>query len=493
MASSSHKARLNSDILLIVFRDIKTETKQQKKKKSNKMSNHEEVELNSVLGNLLRNDRFHDIQLEGTDGVRTGANRAVLAARSDVFEKALFGDFAESNSEVIKLKYSGSVIAALVEYIHTDSASIFGEKCNVLSARSGVCIDTALPCITTLVSLAAAAAYYNLPGLCAKIADFLLEGFRQKISLACLVLSCCDQEGPSVPGKIKEAAFSHLRSNLMLLEKPDIPAIQLLSYNSVQEILEDWKIRDDEIYLFKLLQMWCGEDTGHPGEKTEGTSTGNEDRLEIARNLAEHIHLEFMSPSELSTIVTSSSLVPPARLALAYKEYSLYSEKCKEPCQKRCRYSESIWKKIRDGEVAESVTCSERYFMFMDSRVLLSVYSGGPIQWSFLLEHFNKGSAEFGLVNTRRLGVAGSFVGRFSEAGMPSSGTEQPRIVLDLESGSKITVIFDFDRETKLATLSAKVDEGEKHLMSSWKYGGGWTYRPAMILSKPSRIRYFKN
>ena len=458
------------------------------------MSNHkpESVELKSVLGNLLRNDRFHDIQLEGTDGVQTGANRAVLAARSDVFEKTLFGDFAESNSEVIKLKYSGSVITALVEYIHTDSASIFGKKCNVLLARSGVCIDTALPYITTLVSLAAAAAYYNLPGLCVKISNFLLEGFRHKTSLALLVLSCCDQEGPSVPEKIKEAAFSHLRSNLRLLEK-DIPAIQLLSYNSVQEILKDWKVRGDEIYLFKFLQLWCGEDTGHPGEKTEDTGTGNGDRLELARNLAEHIHLEFMSPTELSTTVTSSALVSPARLAFAYKEHALYSEKYEEPCTKRYRYSEPLWRGICDGEVAESVTNCARHFMFKDSSVALYKYSG-PIQWSFLLEHF--GSVEFGLVNPLKSRVAEIFLGGFSEAGMPSSGTEQPRILLDLKSGSKITVIFALDSKTKIATLSAKVDEGEKHLMSSWELGSVssfTTYCPAVILSKPSRIRYFKN
>ena len=61
----------------------------------------DEASLDCAIRNLLSNASLVDVNLRGTDGVTIPAHRLILAARSQVFESLLFGNFAEaSNSEV---------------------------------------------------------------------------------------------------------------------------------------------------------------------------------------------------------------------------------------------------------------------------------------------------------------------------------------------------------------------------------------------------------
>ena len=79
------------------------------------------------VNNLLNAEEISDISLipegENNDGVP--AVKAILAARSPVFRRMLYGEFRETQSNnqdnvEVKLDYSGRVLQLLVEFCFTD-------------------------------------------------------------------------------------------------------------------------------------------------------------------------------------------------------------------------------------------------------------------------------------------------------------------------------------------------------------------------------------
>jgi hypothetical protein len=73
---------------------------------------------------LLTKEELSDLTLKGKDGSTVRANRAMLAARSPVFHRMLYGQFSEAEQSVVELGYTGDVLKEIVEYIHTDTALI---------------------------------------------------------------------------------------------------------------------------------------------------------------------------------------------------------------------------------------------------------------------------------------------------------------------------------------------------------------------------------
>ena len=81
----------------------------------------EDVSHAQAMENLLRNERYADIQLQSSDGVMIHANRAMLAARSPMFDRMLYGNFAERTSETVVVSYTkGAILQAIVQYIYRD-------------------------------------------------------------------------------------------------------------------------------------------------------------------------------------------------------------------------------------------------------------------------------------------------------------------------------------------------------------------------------------
>jgi hypothetical protein len=72
-----------------------------------------EITREEALLALLMNEKYSDITLKGTDGSLIKANRAMLAARSPVFDSMLYGDFAEASQSVVGVGYTGDVLKML--------------------------------------------------------------------------------------------------------------------------------------------------------------------------------------------------------------------------------------------------------------------------------------------------------------------------------------------------------------------------------------------
>ncbi|KAL3909546.1 MAG: hypothetical protein SGARI_002551, partial [Bacillariaceae sp.] len=165
-----------------------------------------ETPLDAVLATFLQDDQLKDVTLQGTDGVQVRANKYVLASRSKVFRQMLLGGFSEAERDVIELEYEGKVLQAVVEYIHTDSAHILN-----LKKRKEQEDETRDGSISTLVSLSAAAGFYNLPGLCNKVYDILKSTTEEEPALAFQLLAASRAEGPNVDSDLADLALTMVR------------------------------------------------------------------------------------------------------------------------------------------------------------------------------------------------------------------------------------------------------------------------------------------
>lgn len=68
----------------------------------------------------MRSDKWRafDLTLKGTDGtLLVHGNRCIVAARSPVFKRMLFGEFAEASKSVVAVVYKGGVLHAIDEYV----------------------------------------------------------------------------------------------------------------------------------------------------------------------------------------------------------------------------------------------------------------------------------------------------------------------------------------------------------------------------------------
>ena len=251
----------------------------------------EEISHKSMLFNLLENGTLHDVLLEGVDGVLVGASRALLGARSVVFEKTLFGDFVEATSTVVKLGYPGNVVQALVEYIHTDTASILEVETGKVASLQDKFVH-----IKILVLVANAANYYNLSGLGQKVLHWFKSAFRSDAASAFALVAAFNRDDPSAPSELKALAFDVVRSNIAGLDEKDAEKVGLVSASFMKEILEDSNVRADELQIFKMLQLWVSAD---------------KERTTIAAELSKLIHFDWIDPVALSTTVVTSGFVSP--------------------------------------------------------------------------------------------------------------------------------------------------------------------------------------
>jgi BTB/POZ domain len=81
-----------------------------------------------LIADLIRavqgsdNDDLHDVTLIAAGGVEVAACRWVLAARSSVFRRMLYGSFREAkSSSICLLGYAEPILRAIVHYCHYDT------------------------------------------------------------------------------------------------------------------------------------------------------------------------------------------------------------------------------------------------------------------------------------------------------------------------------------------------------------------------------------
>jgi hypothetical protein len=277
-------------------------------------SKESEKSIEEAFALAFTDETLHDITLLASDGEQVPANRTILAIRSTVFRKMLFGNFQEATKDNINVDYPGTVVKAVVEYIHTNDAEQLVEL--DVAKRNGKDItDDCLEDFQTLLTLTAAAAYYGLPKLCHGVQKCLSSYLEAFPLLAFATLEACSQEGPAISEDLKQSALSKV-AKLLAEGDFDATTFERCSQTAVKYILVNGKAFLPDHQCFKLIDLW----------RQVGSTDQN--RCSNAKKLVnDHVGLHFIDPEDLSTTVASSGLVTLEQLVEAYKSQAIQAKK----------------------------------------------------------------------------------------------------------------------------------------------------------------------
>ena len=243
---------------------------------------------NPVVQDLLEalnDEEMTDITLVGRDDVSVNANRFVLAARSRVLKRMLYGCFREATYSKIPLCYDGVILEAVVEYCCRNEIPKFRLYIhrNDKSARQ-------------LVQLFKAADYLELSGLAILVAQMAHNLTARYPPLACAIFD--------------EADFDTKVSNdalLMIQSRPYVSlphdgetggGIGCLSESKLLCIYQDSEVNSGELFLFEMLQVW------EQAQIVQGRPL--DDAREVIFSCAEHLVLKNIEPQDLLGPVTNS-------------------------------------------------------------------------------------------------------------------------------------------------------------------------------------------
>lgn len=213
--------------------------------------------------------------------------------------------FQEASSPIVKLGFEGVVLVlqAVVDYAHSDIARVLNKRkrYHPESTNTAKMADQ----ISTLVCVSAASMYFDLPGLAHKTKKAISQLVQEKPAISLTLLEECRSQGPSVPTELTEFAAGLMRKKRIVSA-----VVASLGYSTMKEILQDDKMEMSEFDLFELLSLWMEEKPA--------------DRKSTATELAiQCIRVQNIDPVRLSTVVSSSGLIPEYQLAQAHKQQAL--------------------------------------------------------------------------------------------------------------------------------------------------------------------------
>ena len=424
--------------------------------------------MSSLLGD--END-ITDLKLRGTDGKLVNALRGMLAARSDVFRRMLYGNFAESSQTIVDLGYQGDVLKAVVEFVYSDDAEVLHQKC-----------DESL--IFTLVSLVDAGHFFSLDALHSKAESLALYFLTTNSELALAFVVACEAYGDPV-SVLRSRALALIRDDPgLLIEREDL--LSLMSANQVEEIISDKRLKASEFELFKIVKAWCdnGTDAHHAVRESHETRKTN------ASHILKHVRLEFIDPVDLCTLVASSGLVAAEDLCEAYQRQVMLAKVHLSADFSKPRHAYGWMSSGKDNFSSATP--------FHSTELLKSVVlKNGVYKWSIRFDKvchlawLGVASMAFPCKGNRWLGhQAGGWV--YGSNGAAYHGnfcSSSPGTLPKFDKGSVVTMIFDLRGEQ--SSLYALVNDGPVFLVfSDMNSGISQTegFVPAVSLCIPGEV-----
>ncbi|CAB9528941.1 expressed unknown protein [Seminavis robusta] len=274
-----------------------------------------EVPLSQAFA-LLATEEYADVSLKGTDGVLVPANRTALTVRSEYF-KTMFkkGAFKEATNDLVPIGFSGNVLKAIVEYIHTDKSTMLVEYSEIVIEDSSKLSAGDMGQFQTLVSLTEAAIYVGLPGLCKQAQNCLGIFMNVMPSAAFPLLVASKQEGPVISQELEGQAWKIYNNATNIVQNEGL--LGNTSGSVVSAILQDAKGKVNNAGMFNLIHSWSKSEPSVPGEPKES-------RNDTAKALIQDfVELEFIDPEELSSLVETSGLVTKDQLFDTYKKLAM--------------------------------------------------------------------------------------------------------------------------------------------------------------------------
>lgn len=249
------------------------------------------------LWEAINDDEMSDITLVGHDG-EVRSNRFVLAARSKVLKKMLYGPFLESQSRNIPMyDYEKIILEAVVEYCCKNEIPKFRLYIhrNALSARR-------------LVRLFKAADYLQLTGLAKLVAQMAHNLTTRYPPLACAVYDEADYDT-----KVSTDSLLMIQCRPYVTLPPDDETgggVDQLSQIKLLTIYKDKEVKASELFLFEMLQKW----------KEYSESANANDVVKIC---GAFIQLENIEPQDLLGVVMKSDFCSEKKITEAITRQAL--------------------------------------------------------------------------------------------------------------------------------------------------------------------------
>eukprot|EP00562_Extubocellulus_spinifer_P008705 CAMPEP_0178507160 /NCGR_PEP_ID=MMETSP0696-20121128/20072_1 /TAXON_ID=265572 /ORGANISM="Extubocellulus spinifer, Strain CCMP396" /LENGTH=462 /DNA_ID=CAMNT_0020136631 /DNA_START=35 /DNA_END=1423 /DNA_ORIENTATION=- len=315
--------------------------------------------LGADLLSRLRNDpHLCDVTLVGSDGGRVQATRAILVMRSRVFERMLMGDFKEGGCDEIEMAYSSVVVGYVVEYCYSDEVQGFGyfirtkeknvkryfirtkeknvKRNFIRTKEENVKREEGIKMIRSMVTVVAAADFFELKGLYSYVEDMLKELIarspwqgNRKCFNACVIwdesLKCASLM--TLQARALRKIEQNPRRQLLSGKCHDgLIGVAMLSPESLVRLLEDDSLLVHAETLFHAIMVWS---------KVEDHDIQKEERMEVARKCASTIELRFIPAEVILHVVSESGLIDPAKQIEVLKEQqgtkSVYVHKAGSP------------------------------------------------------------------------------------------------------------------------------------------------------------------
>jgi hypothetical protein len=350
------------------------------------LNNKSGMGLSQALKVLLANEEMADVTIVASlDGTRVGANRCILASRSDVLHSMLYGNFLEATSDEVSFNCSGANLRMVAEYCYTDhidSLDIITERLcqhenRLESELEGDRIDDIQDC-RLLSSLAMTSDFLHLPYLGVIVFECIQKISAAVPKFACVFLdgtiACCGdaEDGPlgdeqTAGQKTFQHSLSVIRENPVLSlwgyetktnsrtvadllrngktseEKCDTstspPGILALGPASLKKVMTDKNMCTTEVTIFCALKTWAdgtpfpliNADAGFLDLHTEDAifheGSTEKSRVQIAKSMTKYIQFEKIKPHHLNEIVAPSGLLTMEQLVGGYRLHALLAER----------------------------------------------------------------------------------------------------------------------------------------------------------------------
>jgi len=295
----------------------------------------------------------------------------------------LYGEFRETSSREVRLNYTGAVLRVVVEFCFTDDG-------NASHHFDGLMPESF---VRSLVRVAAAAHYLNIPRLETDVFQTLTAKIADLPSLACAVYDESIQLGNPVEtlsGMALEKIRARPRSSLLPVRE-NVGGVRSLNESLLETIVFDKQSMASEFVKFQCLQKWeeGGENGGSTGtvRGTEGDSKeilveGTEEKEpEVSEqlsttitDLAKRLDLSRIPASELISVVAQSHLVTRDDLYQAYQSQALSAQRTKNKIVVEGAGTPEVNGTYTQGGVHEGIPMYHMEGIWDDREVVFSVF-----------------------------------------------------------------------------------------------------------------------
>jgi hypothetical protein len=243
------------------------------------------------------------------------AIRFVLAARSVVFRKMLYGDFSESQQPTIRLPYSIETLSAVVHFCSHNviPTSLFHNNNNNNNRCNDDDAESLMDNIRLFVELCQAADFLQLPRLYDLAQEYVTHQMTRHPSLACIVLESAVTTATSLDDDSATVFCPLAQTALQIIEcRPYVAlhprTIVHLSSGKLQYVLQNHAMGAGEWFLLQMLLWWHREQQqrqqqqGHQEPQQPTALTQNAITRDICQSCIKLSHIE---PAQLLSLLDS--------------------------------------------------------------------------------------------------------------------------------------------------------------------------------------------